>query len=186
MLSPYVEKDPTKFCTYEDFEKGAEALKEFCVLRAESVSGQLGGSIPSTSDGQSADSSNLVSADGLELSATGNMGNGMKNQRINPSDETADGASSDSDGFAMPMPPDMPEVNRDQESTSENTRSQVEIMDTAVSNDASSEKYSEIPVESAISKGNSSFDFQSLVLLAMSAGVLITGITAAFIFKKKS
>lgn len=52
MLSPYVEKDPTKFCTYEDFEKGAEALKEFCVLRAESVSGQLGGSIPSTSDGQ--------------------------------------------------------------------------------------------------------------------------------------
>lgn len=186
MLSPYVEKDPTKFCTYEDFEKGAEALKEFCVLRAESVSGQLGGSIPSTSDGQSADSSNLVSADGLELSATGNMGNGMKNQRINPSDETADGASSDSDGFAMPMPPDMPEVNRDQESTSENTRSQVEIMDTAVSNDASSKIYSETPVESATEQGNSSFDFQSLVLLAMSAGVLITGITAAFIFKKKS
>ena len=186
MLSPYVEKDPTKFCTYEDFEKGAEALKEFCVLRAESVSGQLGGSIPSTSDGQSADSSNLVSADGLELSATGNMGNGMKNQRINQSDETADGASSDSDGFAMQMPPDVPEVNSDQESTSENTRSQVEIMDTAVSNDASSEIYSETPVESAAEQGNSSFDFQSLILLAMSAGVLITGITAAFIFKKKS
>ena len=110
----------------------------------------------------------------------------MKNQRINPSDETADGASSDSDGFAMPMPPDMPEVNSDQESTSENTRSQVEIMDTAVSNDASSEKYPEIPAESAMGQGNSSFDFQSLILLAMSAGVLITGITAAFIFKKKS
>lgn len=186
MLSPYVEKDPTKFCTYEDFEKGAEALKEFCVLRAESVSGQLGGSIPSTSDGQSADSSNLVSADGLELSATGNMGNGMKNQRVNPSDESADGASSDSDGFAMQMPPYVPEVNSDQESTSENTRSQVEIMDTAVSNDASSEIYSETPVESAAEQGNSSFDFQSLILLAMSAGVLITGITAAFIFKKKS
>lgn len=186
MLSPYVEKDPTKFCTYEDFEKGAEALKEFCVLRAESVNGQLGGSIPSTSDGQSADSSNLVSADGLELSATGNMGNGMKNQRINPSDETADGASSDSDGFAMQMPPDVPEVNSDQESTSENTRSQVEIMDTAVSNDASSEIYLETPVESAAEQGNSSFDYQSLVLLVMSAGVLITGITAAFIFKKKS
>lgn len=59
-------------------------------------------------------------------------------------------------------------------------------MDTAVSNDASSEIYSETPVESATEQGNSSFDYQSLVLLAMSAGVLITGITAAFIFKKKS
>lgn len=59
-------------------------------------------------------------------------------------------------------------------------------MDTAISNDASSEIYLETPVESAAEQGNSSFDFQSIVFLVMSAGVLITGITAAFIFKKKS
>ena len=60
MIAPYVEKDPTKFCTYEEFETGAATLSEFCLLRAESVRGQLDGSIPSDSDGQSADSTALI------------------------------------------------------------------------------------------------------------------------------
>ena len=34
MIAPYVEKDPTKFCTYEEFEEGVSTLKEFCLLRA--------------------------------------------------------------------------------------------------------------------------------------------------------
>ena len=38
MISPYVEKDPTKFCSYEDFKKGISTLQEFCILRAESIS----------------------------------------------------------------------------------------------------------------------------------------------------
>ena len=59
LISPYVEKDPTAFCTYEEFLKGADTLKEFCLLRAESIRGQLDGSIPSTSEGQTADSSAL-------------------------------------------------------------------------------------------------------------------------------
>ena len=44
------------------------------MLRAESVSGQLDGTIPSTSEGQSADSSNLVNTSGLNISAMGTMG----------------------------------------------------------------------------------------------------------------
>ncbi len=48
MIAPYVERDPTAFCSYEDFQTGAETLKEFCLLRAESVRGQLNGTIPST------------------------------------------------------------------------------------------------------------------------------------------
>lgn len=77
MIASYVEKDPTKFCTYEEFEQGITSLKEFCLLRAESVNGQLDGTIPSTSDGQSEDNSTLIDAGDLVISAMGSMGNTM-------------------------------------------------------------------------------------------------------------
>ena len=77
MIAPYVEKDPSKFCTYEEFESGVETLREFCLLRAESVRGQLEGTIPSTSEGQTADSSTLIDASSLTLSDMGTMNNGM-------------------------------------------------------------------------------------------------------------
>ena len=79
LISPYVEKDPTKFCTYDEFTEGVSALKEFCTLRAESVRGQLDGTIPSTSDAQSEDSSALISGSSVSISAMGsmNVGGGM-------------------------------------------------------------------------------------------------------------
>lgn len=77
MIAPYVEKDPTKFCTYEEFEEGSAALKEFCLLRAQSVSGQLDGAIPSTSEEQEQDSSTLIDASSLNISSMGSMGKGM-------------------------------------------------------------------------------------------------------------
>lgn len=76
LIDEYVEKDPTKFCTYEEFQKGVTAISEFCRLRAESVKGQLDGTIPSTSEGQSADSSALINCSSLNMSDMGNMGNG--------------------------------------------------------------------------------------------------------------
>jgi len=76
LIAPYVEKDPTKFCTYEEFEAGVETLKTFCALRTQSVSGQLDGTIPSTSDGQVADKSALLDASALTLSDMGTMNNG--------------------------------------------------------------------------------------------------------------
>ena len=76
LLAPYVQQDPTKFCTYEEFQTAAETLKEFCSLRAQSVSGQLAGTIPATSEGQAADSSALIDASGLELSDLGTFGGG--------------------------------------------------------------------------------------------------------------
>lgn len=76
LIAPYVERDPTKFCTYEEFEKGVETLRTFCKLRSESVQGQLDGTIPSTTDGQSADSSSLVDASSITLSDMGTMNNG--------------------------------------------------------------------------------------------------------------
>lgn len=76
LITPYVEKDPTKFCTTEEFQAGVEALEDFCLLRAQSVQGQLEGTIPSTDDGQSVDSSSLVDASSVDISAMGTMNNG--------------------------------------------------------------------------------------------------------------
>ena len=75
MISPYVEKDPTKFCTYEEFEKGIATLKEFCLLRAESISGQLDGTIGATSDTQKSET--LIDAGDLQINDMGSMGNTM-------------------------------------------------------------------------------------------------------------
>ncbi|MGN0169648.1 MAG: CotH kinase family protein [Lachnospiraceae bacterium] len=74
MISPYVEKDPTKFCTYEEFETGISTLKEFCLLRAQSIRGQLDGTIGSTSDTQESDT--LIDAGTLNISDMGSMGMG--------------------------------------------------------------------------------------------------------------
>lgn len=123
IISPYVEKDPTKFCTYEEYEKGVETLRAFCELRSQSVSGQLDGSIPSTSDGQNSDSSALVGASSVTLSDMGTMSNGGgkggneiggfggdksgKRNRSQDSSKQTDliqtsvEASADSDGFAQ-------------------------------------------------------------------------------------
>ena len=75
MIGPYVQQDPTKFCTYEEFETGIDTLKAFCLLRAESISAQLSGAIGSTSDTQ--DEATLIDAGSLQVSDMGSMGGGM-------------------------------------------------------------------------------------------------------------
>lgn len=76
LIGTYVEQDPTKFCTYDEFETGVDTLKSFCLLRAESIRGQLDGTIPSTSDGQQEDDSTLVDASSISLTDMGSMGHG--------------------------------------------------------------------------------------------------------------
>ena len=101
LIAPYVEQDPTKFCTYEEFETGVATLKEFCLLRAESISGQLAGTIPATSDGQSQDSSTLIDASDLNISDMGTMNNSdgmvMDGFRGDSSSENQDLASGDTE-----------------------------------------------------------------------------------------
>lgn len=82
LISTYVEKDPTKFCTYEEYEKGVLALQKFCTLRAESLQGQLNGTIPSTKEGQEADSRMLVEASSLNLSDMGTMEMGERGREV--------------------------------------------------------------------------------------------------------
>lgn len=64
MIKPYVEKDPTKFCTTEEFEAGVSVMKQFIELRAQSVNNQLAGD------------DTTVDTTGLDLSLMGSMNTG--------------------------------------------------------------------------------------------------------------
>ncbi len=76
LISPYVQQDPTAFCTYEEFTSGVATLQEFCLLRADSVSGQLAGTIPSTYEEQLSNSEALIDASHLSLSDMGGFSSG--------------------------------------------------------------------------------------------------------------
>ena len=70
-IDSLVETDPNSMYTYEEYLKGVQVLYDAVMLRAESIKGQLDGTIPSTSEGQKADSSKLVDASHLNLSDLG-------------------------------------------------------------------------------------------------------------------
>jgi len=70
LIKSYVEKDPTAFYTYEEFETGVETMRQFCELRSESISMQL-------ANGETITNMNYVDASGLTTSAMGSMGGGF-------------------------------------------------------------------------------------------------------------
>lgn len=131
MIAEYVEKDPTKFCTYDEFESGVTALKEFCTLRAESISGQLNGTIPSTSDGQTADSSSLIMAEGLNISDMGTMNNGggspdgKAQSNTAQTKSAADNTNTTNDKSFSQTPPNNSESSSDGTDNSTNSDSSV-------------------------------------------------------------
>ena len=71
-LDALVAADDSSFCGYEAYQLGVPALRLFGQLRAESVLGQLAGTIPSEQALQ-ADSSALVDASALDMDALGSM-----------------------------------------------------------------------------------------------------------------
>ena len=73
MIAPYVKKDPTAFCSYEDYLVGTETFVKFCSLRAESVRKQLDGEIPSTIAGQQTDTETRVDASEVRLPDMGEI-----------------------------------------------------------------------------------------------------------------
>lgn len=77
MIRPYVEKDPTKFCTTEEFENGVSALSQFVSLRAQAVRSQLAG------DGTAVDTGDL------NLSDMGSMGGGRSIPGMSRDDKAA-------------------------------------------------------------------------------------------------
>ncbi len=66
LIKSYVEKDPTAFYTYEEFETGVEAIRQFCTLRSESISAQL-------ANGETVNDMGYVDGAALTLSDMGAM-----------------------------------------------------------------------------------------------------------------
>ena len=99
MIAEYVEKDPTKFCTAEEFETAVETIKSFVSLRCQSIKRQLDGSIGSTDSAQAADESALIDASSINLSDTGSMGHGMgdRNMQGGPNGENMQGGPNNND-----------------------------------------------------------------------------------------
>ena len=67
LIKSYVEKDPTAFYTYEEFETGVNTMRQFCALRSESISMQL-------ANGETTSNMGYVDASALTLSYMGSMG----------------------------------------------------------------------------------------------------------------
>lgn len=80
LIVPYVKADATAFTTYTEFEKGVSALVTLGNLRAQSVQGQLNGTVPATTADQTAQPEKLISAGSLNLRDLGTTG-GNRNQQ---------------------------------------------------------------------------------------------------------
>lgn len=77
-IDTLVETDPTALYSYEEYEAGAEMLYRTVMLRAESVNGQIGGTIPATDEAQRMDAADLVDASEIDISVMGVMDMGKR------------------------------------------------------------------------------------------------------------
>ena len=114
------EHDPTAFYTADEYTEAVEMLKTVTERRAESILGQLDGTIPSTTDGQQADSSTLVDASDLDLSIMGSQfgggdhgGNGAESGMMGRGGKMMPGAAGQQTEDAAAAPDDASQPSAD-------------------------------------------------------------------------
>ena len=73
MIAPYVEADPTAFCSYQDHLLAVDTLLEVCRLRGESIRGQLSGIYPDTLAERARQPGSGVDASALDLRDLGDF-----------------------------------------------------------------------------------------------------------------
>lgn len=173
MIAPYVEKDTTKFCTYDEFESGVKALKEFCSLRAESVKGQLEGTIPATSEGQEDDSNSLIDASSLNLSDMGSMGSGggqdMKNSKNTSSIQQKSADSTANSTQIAPSMPDITEQSKQNMPDMSNMPSMQNVQNGSQNGTGKASSYSK----------------SNIILLSISVGTMVLAILFIWRFKRR-
>lgn len=209
LISPYIENDPTKFCTYEEFETGIDTLKEFCLLRAESITGQLDGTIGSTTETQT-DKTGFIDAGDISISDMGSMSNSMGGnqgamngnmpQKREDSENSQTAQSGDSiSGTTPQMPNDESDVIQD--STNSDSSSQQappeiptedhENSENSGGNLQSSEKSKDANAPAKINThmngaaGQSKVSADSWIWMIASIAVLLLGVGAACFFKRR-
>lgn len=187
MLAPYVEKDPTKFCTYEEFEIGVSTLREFCLLRAESITGQLNGTIGTTSETQQGTA--LIDAGTIQISDMGSMqqsmgggmeepGRGMEKPDRNMVPQKSDIENSDSN---MEKPLD--EI----ENTSGNIEKSSDNLKNLEGGIRTPQNSMEKPTNEAVSDGREEPKQMAAfgIELGISVGILAFGLVFAAIYKRR-
>lgn len=98
LIGESVKSDPTALYTYDEYTTAVETLLQFGSLRAQSIQGQLDGSIPSTTDGQQQDPDALVDASGVSIAAMGSQGGGMGGGFGGDRDQAGENAPSGENG----------------------------------------------------------------------------------------
>ena len=78
-IDSLVETDPNALYDYEEYTAASDMLDQVVKLRAESILGQLDGSIPSTEEGQAAQPEALLDASSVDIEVMGATG-GMMNR----------------------------------------------------------------------------------------------------------
>ena len=73
MILPYIQKDPTFFCSVEDHRQAVRVLEEVCRLRAASIRAQLDGTIPATLQGRQAYPQKVIEVSSLRLEDLGDF-----------------------------------------------------------------------------------------------------------------
>ena len=73
LIAPYVQKDPTAFCSFADHQLAVDTLEQVCLLRAQSVRGQLAGEIPATILGQQENPGTEVDASTVQMETMGDF-----------------------------------------------------------------------------------------------------------------
>ena len=177
LISPYIEDDPTKLCTYQEFETGIDTLKEFCLLRAESITGQLDGTIGSTTETQS-DRTGFIDAGDMSISDMGSMNNMRGGLGGNQGAGEVTQSSTNVDSSSQQTSPEFPtgsqknpgnfsgNMQRPDKSEQTNTPPNVN----AQMNDMS---------------GHSNVSTNSWIWIIVSIGVLLLGVGVAWFYKRR-
>lgn len=204
LISSYIEADPTAFYDFASYEKGVVELEKLGTLRAKSIEGQLDGTIPSTTEGQSLNSEALIDASSIDLSALGSMGGGFGGG------QGKDGGNRSTNGMGGGFEPEnmqkMAEIfaaAQDGELTAEQSEELLELGFTeeqiAMFKDRAAESF---PVNMGKGMNNSSqgkkqngevsqpssalgFDMWSCVVLVISAVLLSGGILFVVFYKRR-
>jgi len=94
-IDSLVETDPTAFYNGEEYQNAVQILYNVVKLRAESIKGQLNGTIPSTDQGQRQDTSSLIDGSSIDVKAMGqfSMGGGSFGRGSSEKDSADDSGS---------------------------------------------------------------------------------------------
>ena len=200
LISPYVQKDPTSFCTHDEFAKGVDTLKQFCELRTKSVQYQLDGDDTSvdTEDLSLSDMGTMNNRGGFNKGNTSNTQNrgeiimpenmGRPEEMTMPENMEIPEDMSMPEGMTMPENMEMPDGSKPirDEAVTEVTGNNTEVE----ANDKSSQRHEMTQTPSfdnmsGDANGSIQTDMSSILLLIASVATLIIGIIIAARFKRR-